>query len=151
VDHLLKKGKTEMRELWGKAFLAALEETGSVSAAAKAAKISRVTVYAHKRDDPDFAKEWDEALDRAADTLEDEARRRAHDGVDEDIYYKGEKVGTVRKYSDVLLMFLLKGIRPQKWRETRATIPPAELNKLIEAEFERRAKEKDTDIRAPVM
>jgi hypothetical protein len=140
-----------MRQLWGKAFLTMLEETGSVTAAAKAANISRVTVYAHKRDDPDFAREWDEALDRAADTLEDEARRRATEGIEEAIYHKGEKVGTVRKYSDVLLMFLLKGIRPQKWRESRATLAPAELNKLIEAEFEKRAKEKDTEARAPIM
>ena len=47
--------------------------------------------------------------------------------------------------SDVLLMFLLKGIRPQKYRESRASIPPAELNKLIEAEFERIAREKEAE------
>lgn len=53
------------------------------------------------------------------DALEDEIRKRAFAG------------------SDVLLMFMLKGIRPQKWRESRATIPPAELNKLIEVELAR--------------
>ena len=50
---------------------------------------------------------WDEALDRSADALEEEARRRAFEGVDEPMYYKGEQIGTTKKYSDVLIMFLL--------------------------------------------
>jgi hypothetical protein len=140
-----------MREVWGKAFLSALEITGSVTAAAKAADISRVTVYQHRKDYPDFAREWDEALDMAADTLEDEARRRATEGTEEPVFHQGKKVGTVRKRSDVLLMFLLKGIRPQKWRESRATMSPADLNKLIETEFERRAKAGEAESRSPVM
>jgi hypothetical protein len=40
-------------------------------------------------------------------------------------------------------MFLLKKLQPQRWRESRATIPPAELNKLIEAEFDRLAKQRE--------
>ncbi len=64
--------------------------------------MGRSMVYQHKRQDAVFAALWDEALDIAADTLEDEGRKRAFDG------------------SDVLLMFLLKGLRPQKWRESRA-------------------------------
>jgi len=140
-----------MKQIWGKAFLSALEATGSVTEASTAAKISRVTVYAHRKSDEVFAKEWDDALDRAADTLEDEARRRAIEGTEEPVFHKGVKVGTIRKKSDVLLMFLLKGIRPQRWRESRATMAPAELNKMIEAEFERRSKEKDAETRAPVM
>ncbi len=59
--------------------------------------------------------------------LEDEARKRAFAG------------------SDVLLMFLLKGIRPQRWRESRATLPPAELNKMIEVELKRLAAAKNED------
>jgi hypothetical protein len=113
-----------MRRHWQKAFLAALENTGSVTAAAEAAHMGRSMVYHHKRHDAAFSKLWDESLDIAADTLEDEARQRAFDG------------------SDVLLMFLLKGIRPQKWRESRATIPPAELNKMIEVELKRLAETK---------
>lgn len=116
-----------MKRHWQKAFLAALEQTGSVTASAAAAHMGRSMVYKHKRNDPEFSRQWDEALDQAADTLEDEARRRAFAG------------------SDVLLMFLLKGIRPQKWRESRATIPPAELNKMIEAELKRLATKNETE------
>jgi hypothetical protein len=123
----MRKRRNEMKRHWQNAFLAALEQTGSVTAAAEAAKISRVTVHENKRNDPAFSKLWDEALDVSADTLEDEARKRAFNG------------------SDVLLMFLLKGIRPQRWRESRATIPPAELNKMIEVELARIAKHKEAE------
>jgi hypothetical protein len=43
--------------------------------------------------------------------------------------------------SDLLLIFLLKGLRPEKYRE-RVTLPPHELDKLIEqALAERRGEE----------
>jgi hypothetical protein len=121
-----------MKRQWQKAFLAALENTGSVTKAAETVNMGRSNVYQYKRSDPEFATAWEQALDIAADTLEDEARKRAFAG------------------SDVLLMFLLKGIRPQKWRESRATIPPAELNKMIEAELQRIAKQKDAEAREPI-
>jgi hypothetical protein len=139
-----------MKRIWQKAFLAALEETGSVTEAAKAVGMGRCNVYQYKRSDPAFAALWEQALDVAADVLEDEARRRAYEGVEEDVYHKGEKVGVVKKYSDTLLMFLLKGIRPQKWRESRATIPPAELNKMIEVELQRISKQKEVEASEPV-
>lgn len=49
--------------------------------------------------------------------LEREAFRRAHTGTLKPIYQGGEKVGSVREYSDTLMIFLLKGARPQKYRE----------------------------------
>lgn len=116
-----------MKRLWQKAFLAALENTGSVTAAAEVAGIHRRSAYKHKNDDAEFSRLWDESIEQAADTLEDEARRRAFAG------------------SDVLLMFLLKGIRPQRWRESRATIPPHELNKMIEVELKRLAAKDETE------
>jgi hypothetical protein len=140
-----------MKRHWQKAFLAALEETGSVTRAAEAAGINRCSAYDHKRSDQEFATAWEQALDVAADTLEDEARRRAYEGTDEPVFQKGEKVGTIKRYSDVLLIFLLKGIRPQKWRESRATIPPAELNKMIELELKRISKTRADEESAPLM
>ena len=51
-------------------------------------------------------------------------------------------------------MFLLKAYRPERFRETRATVPANEINKLIEAEFKRLAakesKEQQDFIAAPV-
>ena len=55
-----------------------------------------------------FRKQWDDAIEDATDALELEARRRAFSGVEDPVYYKGQVVGGVRKYSDVLLIFLLE-------------------------------------------
>ena len=107
---------------WRKGFLAALELTGNVTAAATAAGIERTTAYkaryrSEETESRVFAKAWDEALEHATDLMEIEARRRALDGVEEPVYYKGEIVGGVRKYSDLLLIFMLKAHRPEKYRE----------------------------------
>jgi hypothetical protein len=110
-----------MSKPWKNAFLTALENTGTIRTAAKAANVHYTTVYREKKDDPDFAAAWENSIEVAADTLEDEARKRAFAG------------------SDVLLIFLLKGMRPEKFRESRSTIPPAELNKMIEVELKRLA------------
>ena len=65
----------------------------------------------------DFAKDRKGALDMGADTLEDEAVRRAKDGVEKPVYQGGKLVGHVQEYSDTLLIFLLKGARPEKYRD----------------------------------
>jgi len=41
--------------------------------------------------------------------------RRARDGVEEPIFHQGKNVGTVRKYSDTLLIFLLKSHKPERY------------------------------------
>ena len=98
-------------------FLAALAETGNVTKACGIAKIGRMTVYDWRDGDEYFTTRWEKALDKGADALEDEATRRAHDGVEEPVYFKGEVVGHVQKYSDTLLIFLLKGRRPEKYKD----------------------------------
>jgi hypothetical protein len=46
----------------------------------------------------------------------------------------GEPSGSIRRYSDRLLEFLLRGARPEKYR-ARFILPVAELDKLIEREL----------------
>lgn len=105
-------------------FLGTLAASGNVSRAAQAVGINRRTAYHWRRGDAEFRGEWDEAIESAIDALEAEARRRAVEGVEETQYYRGEPRGSVRRYSDQLLMFLLKAHRPDKFRE-RAPIAPA--------------------------
>jgi hypothetical protein len=52
---------------------------------------------------------------RATRTLEDEAVRRAHEGVRKAVRYKGKVVGTETEYSDMLLLALLKGGNRKKF------------------------------------
>jgi len=82
--------------------------------------------YKWRAADAEFAKAWDGAVEEALDLLELEARRRAHDGLVKKKFGKdGDPVIDPttgkqyyeREYSDTLMIFLLKGGRPEKYRE----------------------------------
>lgn len=101
-----------------KVFLRILAETGRVAEAARAVGYTdTAALQAHRRNDDDFAEQWEEALQAAAHVLEEEAIRRAHDGVMEPVFYKGDIVGYKPSYSDTLMMFILRGLKPGVYRE----------------------------------
>ena len=103
--------------VWEAAFLRVLARRGNVSDACRQANIERQTAYDRREAYPEFAQLWEEALKQASDSLEEEAWERATLGTDKPIFYKGEQVGAVTEYSDALLMFLLKGNKPEKFKE----------------------------------
>ena len=109
----LRKG----RRPWKPLFLDALRGTGNVRLAASNADVARQVAYRARDSSATFRADWDEALEEARELLEAEARRRAAIGVEEPVFYKGQVVGHIRKYSDNLLMFLLKAHWPEKFRE----------------------------------
>ena len=102
---------------WHPVFLTHLAETANVWYACKKAKINRTTVYEHREKFKEFSELWDVALKDGVEALEFEALRRARFGVEEPVFYKGEICGQVKKYSDTLLIFLLKAHAPEKFRE----------------------------------
>ena len=112
-------------------FLEALADTGSVTTAVAIAGTSRTRVYELRKADPVFAAAWEEAEDIAADRLEEEARRRAVEGVAEPLVSAGKLVRgddgkpiTVQRYSDNLLLALLKTRRlPRRERSVRFVLP----------------------------
>jgi hypothetical protein len=110
-----------LRRKWEAAFLEQLRLTANVSEAAKTAKIGRVTAYDHRNRDPEFRAKWDEACETAIDSLEREAWRRAIEGYEEPVFYQGNQVSTIRKFSDRLLEILLRAKRPSEYR------PPMEV------------------------
>jgi hypothetical protein len=106
------------------AFLTALAATGIVSTAASIAGITRVRAYQVRRQDPGFASAWEDAEAQAADALEAEAWRRAVDGVPEPVVSSGRVVRdddgqplAIRRYSDNLLLALLKARRPERFKD----------------------------------
>lgn len=105
--------KRPAKRPWQEAILEVMPKVGMVSVAARLVGVDRTNVWRLYKRDPEFAKRFDDACRAATDTLELEARRRALEGVDEPLMYQGKNVGYVRKYSDQLLMFLLKGRRPK--------------------------------------
>ena len=69
-------------------------------------------------EDAEYREAFVLAQEEAADRLEDEAFRRAVEGVEKPVgWYKGKPGGVIREYSDVLLIFLLKGARPEKYAD----------------------------------
>jgi hypothetical protein len=97
----IKKGKTKKQvdTSWHARFINILSQSCNVTLACKGAAIDRTTAYAHRKEMPDFANAWEEAIEQAVDILEAEAWQRA------------------RKQSDVLMIFLLKAHKPEKYRE----------------------------------
>jgi hypothetical protein len=99
------------------AFLTAFAECGNISTASKLSGIARSNHYDWMQNDPDYPKLFIDADKEASEKLEAEARRRAVNGVDKPVFYKGQECGAVREYSDTLLIFLLKGALPEKYKE----------------------------------
>lgn len=110
-----------------------LGQSGNVRLACESAGIERSTAYDLRNADPAFALDWQRAQEQAADVLEEEARRRAIEGWDEPVYGSlggksgSGQVGTVRKYSDTLLIFLMKGANPDKYRERQTVETSGEV------------------------
>jgi hypothetical protein len=123
-------------------FLETLKATLNIRASAEAAGVSRRTVY-NWREDPEFNEDVNCALDDATDLLESEAVRRAKDGVlrVRSVRVTGDDGRTVferveqREYSDILLIFLLKSLRPERYN-----LPQYDLEGLIGRVMEAREK-----------
>jgi hypothetical protein len=98
-------------------FLDALAAGWSVKKAAEAIGIARRTAYDWKKENEDFAKRWDDAAEAGTDLLEDEAVRRAVEGVPRPVFYQGQIVGSIQEYSDFLLMAQLKARRRKKYSD----------------------------------
>ena len=100
-----------------KKVLDALAKVGVITYAARKAGVARQTVYDWCAADPDFKAAFEHALAESTELLEAEAYRRAHDGVLKPVFQGGARVGSVREYSDTLLIFLLKARKPDVYRE----------------------------------
>lgn len=136
-----------------KAFLAAFEKVGNITAAARMVQMERTNHNAWLQD-PEYRRQFEEAKESAADLLVEEARKRAVDGIDELVIYQGEIQYTfncegetipvtVKKYSDPLLMFLIRGARPETYRDTwkgeikhSGTVASVDLSKLTDVQLE---------------
>jgi len=100
-------------------FLAYFSECASVSRAAKKARVHRSVVYdwLNKKGEAKFQQLYEIACKEALGSLEDEAVRRAYEGVSKPVFQSGKKVGSIREYSDTLLIVLLKARAPEKYKE----------------------------------
>lgn len=125
-----------------KAFLAEFSRHGILVRAAQAAsprasaRYGAVQTFKDERErDPEFARQWDEALLTAEARIEAEIYRRAQEAVDESLYggeYREKVVGTVRKYSDRLLQLRARAMLPA-YRETQSIAVTKRVSHELEA------------------
>lgn len=141
------------------AFLAGYRATGNITRAAEIAGISRDMHYRRMKTDPEYKRVFEENERIAIGVLEDEATRRAVEGVQEPVIYQGNlcyepvmdidgrpvldiegnprlKPLVIRKYSDSLLQFLLRGARPEKYRERFQHTHSGDLNLKFKGSLE---------------
>lgn len=97
-----------------RAFLAAYRRLGCIARAAAACGIDRTLHYRWLKHEK-YAAAFATAQEHFADALEGEAARRSFEGVLTPIFYQGEPVGAERVFSDGLTMFLLRGMKPEKY------------------------------------
>lgn len=102
---------------WVADFLGALTQGLPVRRAVKVAGVHETLVYKRRANDETFRAAWNEACELGTELLEQEAQRRAYHGTLKPIYYKGELCGSERKFSDTLMIFLLKGRKPEVYRD----------------------------------
>jgi len=124
-------------------FLEALAHNGNISMSARMIGMSRSTIlkFAHKN--PEFRLAMDEAIEDAKDFALGELLRRGLQGWKEPVWYRGQEVGTVRKFSDACLIRYVEAHHSQFRRRERQqqTVPSlvpetADLTKLTDAELD---------------
>lgn len=112
------KKEIELSQGWMPRFLAHLQEGGHATGACKAASIARATAYRYRQLEEDFALAWADAEQESTERLEEEAFRRAHDGLRRNKYdARGNLLCEELVYSDTLMIFLLKARKPERYRE----------------------------------
>lgn len=113
--------KTKRTRARDKRFFEALDKGATIGEAAKIAGYSRRSVYDYAADDPSFSQALDDAKMDIVERLEKEADKRAMDGVTDfksiKVSKEQYKVVPVVRYSDSLLMFRLKALAPEKYRD----------------------------------
>lgn len=113
-----------------RAFIEALADTGSVADAAREVGMSPSSCYRLRRTPGagNFAAAWDAAIGEASKRLVDVAFDCAINGTEDPVLDKhGQNVGMRRRYSDRLLMFLLRAHHPERFgqvRENAARVQP---------------------------
>lgn len=123
---------TEQQLQWIDPFLEAIAEGMTIKDASARARVHPTVAHKRRKTDAEFRRKWNEAADISTRLLEQEAQRRAHKGVEEPVFYKGEQVGTVQKYSDTLLIFLLKARKPEVYRDNAGASPDTVVNISVE-------------------
>jgi hypothetical protein len=109
-------------------FLRVLGETGKLGESCTAVGLSRESLLYQRKRYPSFDAACERALRQARASLEQVAYERAVEGWDEPVMWRGEVVGTRRRYDHRLLAMLLR--QEQAVTLPRQATDPANLAKV---------------------
>lgn len=102
-------------------FLAELAKGIPVIHAAQSAGVARNTLYKRRKSSKKFAAAWDDALEdgrlQLVDKLEQEADRRAMEGVTTGVFLYKDKVFPKKRFSDTLLLARLRALDPERYAD----------------------------------
>jgi len=129
------------------AFLGAVAGCGNITQACEELRLNRGTIYQMRQEDEAFRVALNEALTTGYDAWEDAAAKRAFVGYEKPVFQQGMQVGEVLEFSDTLAALLLKGSKPEKYKERSSSevtvsgrlsvqlekLSDEELNKLSDA------------------
>jgi hypothetical protein len=98
-----------------KKFFKVLQETLSLSAAAKATKTAPSTVYALMDRNPEFKALVDEARRESVDVLEGKGYSMAKDGIKKPVIHQGKVTDHYYEDSPSMVQFMLKNLAPERY------------------------------------
>lgn len=128
---------------WKSVYLETMRHCANVSISSKVAGVTRQAAQAARTTDPDFAAAEKQAIEAGIDLVEASAFKSAVYGDLKPVYHQGILCGEVLEYSDAMRAMLLKGRRPEVYRdklEQSGTLNVVNTH-LTRAEFKRRLEE----------
>lgn len=155
-----------------------LTNNGFVERTIKECRTTRWWLNKQRAEFPDFADLFNTIIDQTNEVLEAEVYRRGFVGHDDPVIHGGKMSGkwvdakgricepetegahfvplTVKKYSDQLAMFFLKGRLPEKYRDlpqgkVRSDLTDAEIDEKIMEHVRKQRKAEREEDNAPVM
>lgn len=114
-------GRAKLTPEKQKEFLELFSKSGNCAMSCRTIGVTRNAIWYLRERDAAFDEDYKEAEAIALGLLEEEARRRALEGVDRPIYQQGNLVGYEKVYSDRMLEILLKAHAPEKYRDNQPT------------------------------
>jgi hypothetical protein len=104
-----------MTEQQQEIFLSTYRKTGALQKSCSAAGITKrsLEAFTNSIKGEDFADAFQNALEEWQETIEAEISRRAIEGVDKGVYFKGVLMDTEKEYSDSLLIKMAESTIPK--------------------------------------
>jgi len=143
-----RKGESQIRSAiqsrsLRKLFLELYRKIGKASVVLRHMGLSRCWLDKWRNKSPEFLAAIAAAHEDFIDGIEEEARRRAVDGVVKDVYHHGRVVGKEKVYSDRLLAMMLRAHRPDVYRDNSRVEHAGEVASKVTIDYSRRLPNPD--------